>query len=238
MTEVFLLKPASMCAAALAQLATMLTADEYHQWQTRGHDRRRLEYLVSRGVLRHLLAVRLNQPANRFLFCAGEHGKPALSSGHWHFNLSHSGDWLVFALCQHHGVGVDLELGGRRYSCLALARRFFTASEYEWLSQVPIDEQERAFYRLWSRKEAVLKAHGGGISAGLDKVCFMPEKAWQLDNQLDAISYYVQDWPFASGWLCLASMAPSVSMYHIDCNLNSYSIDPMLIHTLFEESNS
>jgi len=107
----------------------------------------------------------------------------------------------VLALCPQGPLGVDIELGKRRHHPLPLARRFYAQSEYEWLCALPAQEQEGAFYRLWSRKEAVLKAHGGGIAAGLEKVRFLPEEGWRLDNRLDDTPYQVQDWPFASGWL-------------------------------------
>ncbi|MGL4778461.1 MAG: 4'-phosphopantetheinyl transferase superfamily protein, partial [Aeromonas veronii] len=97
---------------------------------------------------------------------------------------------------------------------------------------------ESAFYRLWSRKEAVLKAHGGGIAAGLEKVRFLPEEGWRLDNRLDDTAYQVQDWPFASGWLSLAAAAIPVTFYRLDERLNCHSLNPMLLNTLSEESNS
>ncbi|MFM7967965.1 4'-phosphopantetheinyl transferase superfamily protein [Aeromonas sp. A-5] len=123
---------------------------------------------------------------------------------------------------------MDIELGKRRHHPLPLARRFYAQSEYEWLCALPAQEQESAFYRLWSRKEAVLKAHGGGIAAGLEKVRFVPEQGWRLDNRLDDTAYQVQDWPFASGWLSLAAATTSVTCYQLDERLNCQSLNPML----------
>jgi len=145
---------------------------------------------------------------------------------------------LVLALCPQGPLGVDIELGKRRHHPLPLARRFYAQSEYEWLCALPPQEQEGAFYRLWSRKEAVLKAHGGGIAAGLEKVRFLPEEGWRLDNRLDDTPYQVQDWPFASGWLSLAAAAAPVTFYRLDERLNCHSLNPMLLNTLSEESNS
>jgi 4'-phosphopantetheinyl transferase len=99
-------------------------------------------------------------------------------------------------------------------------------------------EQHSAFYRLWSRKEAVLKAHGDGISAGLDKICFLPEQAWQLNNHLDNRHYEIRDWPAGSGWLSLAAPTRRVDAHLLDARLNSIPLDPMLIHTIFRESAS
>lgn len=236
-TDLFLLNPASVCQEKLIKLPELLSTDELHIWHTMIHPGRRQEYLVSRALLRQQLAERLQQPTANLQFCNGPHGKPRLHDDGWQFNLSHSGDWLVLALCPQGPLGVDIELGKRRHHPLPLARRFYAQSEYEWLCTLSAQEQERAFYRLWSRKEAVLKAHGGGIAAGLEKVRFVPEQGWRLDNQLDDTPYQVQDWPFGSGWLSLAAAETPVNLYRLDERLNCHAINPMLIQTLAEESN-
>ena len=236
-TDLFLLNPALIAQESLAILPELLSADEHHIWQQMSHNSRRQEYLVSRALLRQLLAQRLATSPSALQFSNGEHGKPQLQDGRWHFNLSHSGSWLVLALCQQGPLGVDIELGKRRHSPLPLARRFYAQREYEWLCALPENEQESAFYRLWSRKEAVLKAHGGGIAAGLEKVRFIPDEAWRLDNQLDELHYQVQDWPFASGWLSLAAATTAVNGYRLDERLNCHPLTPMLFQTLSEESN-
>lgn len=237
-TDLFLLNSAAVCQQQLLQLPQWLSDNERHIWQTITHPARRQEYLISRALLRQLLAERLQQTAASLQFCQDEHGKPRLHDNGWYFNLSHSGHWLVLALCPQGPLGVDLELGKRRHNPLPLARRFYAQSEYEWLCTLPANEQERAFYRLWSRKEAVLKAHGGGIAAGLEKVRFIPDEEWRLDNRLDNLTYQVQDWPFANGWLSLAGAATTVNVYRLDERLNCLPINPMLLTTLIKESNS
>lgn len=114
-TDLFLLKPARVCQELLAQLPEWLSTDEQHIWQAMTHPERRQEYLVSRALLRQLLAERLQQPAASLQFCNGPHGKPGLHDDAWQFNLSHSGSWLVLALCPQGPLGVDIELGKRRH---------------------------------------------------------------------------------------------------------------------------
>ncbi|UCM62848.1 4'-phosphopantetheinyl transferase superfamily protein [Aeromonas hydrophila] len=236
--DLYLLKPANTDADQLSLLQTLLSPEERQTWQSIGQPARRQEYLLSRGLLRRLLAERLQCRPDALQFCRNPHGKPALSDGCWQFNLSHSGDWLAIALCATGPLGVDIEMGQRRRQILPLACRFYAQSEYEWLLALPEAEQEPAFYRLWSRKEAVLKAHGAGIAAGLDKVRFVPEAAWRLDNQLDEQDYRVQDWPIGRGWLSLAAPTLTVNGWLLDGSLNSVPINPMLTHTIFQESAS
>lgn len=236
--DLYLLKPAQIGADQLIELSSELSAEEHQHWHGIQQPGRRREYLLGRVLLRRMLAERLHCPTDELVFCNGPHGKPVLCSHAWQFNLSHSGDWLVLALCQQGPLGVDVEMGLRRRHILPLAKRFYAASEYAWLLSLPVQEQESAFYRLWSRKEAVLKAQGDGIAAGLDKVCFVPEEGWRLDNRLDDQSYQVQDWQFGRGWLSLAAPTLCVNGYLLDESLKSTPIDPMLAHTIFRESAS
>lgn len=236
--DLYLLKPAQLCTEQLIALPNELSPEERQHWCAIQQPGRQREYLLGRVLLRRRLAERLRCPADELVFGNGPHGKPMLLSHAWQFNLSHSGDWLVLALCPLGPLGVDIEMGLRRRQLLPLAKRFYAASEYEWLLSLPAAEQESAFYRLWARKEAVLKAHGNGIAAGLDKVRFVPQEEWRLDNQLDSQSYQVQDWPLGSGWLSLAAPTLSVSISLLDERLKSTPLDPMLTHTFFRESAS
>ena len=236
--DLYLLKPALIDAEQLIRLQSELSPDEYRHWHEIRQPGRQREYLLGRILLRRLLAERLGCPPDTLVFRTSEHGKPTLVSHDWQFNLSHSGDWLVLALCQQGPLGVDVEMGLRQRPVLPLAQRFYAPDEYQWLLALPSREQASAFYRLWSRKEAVLKAQGAGIAAGLDKVCFVPQQAWRLDNRLDEHDYRVQDWPLGSGWLSLAAPTLAVNGWLLDDNLKSAPINPMLTHTIFQESAS
>ncbi len=97
------------------------------------------------------------------------HGKPQLcGDAPWQFSLSHSGEWGVCALSRA-AVGIDIEQHRpRRVSALAV--RYFTAREQAALAALPEDERTRAFFRLWTAKESILKAQGVGLSGGLRSV--------------------------------------------------------------------
>lgn len=102
----------------------------------------------------------------------GAHGKPALAAGGFDFNLSHSGSAAVVALARGVEVGVDLESPGRPRPHAELARRYFCGPEAESIENLPEALRESAFLRLWTAKEAVLKALGRGLAFGLDKLEF------------------------------------------------------------------
>ena len=87
-------------------------------------------------------------------------------------NWSHSGEALLIALGEGVTVGADIEWLRPRPQAMALAQRFFTAGEATALAKLPPDAAEAAFVQLWCAKEAVLKAHGHGLSFGLDRLEF------------------------------------------------------------------
>jgi 4'-phosphopantetheinyl transferase len=88
------------------------------------------------------------------------------------FNLSHARDHALIAVAREQPLGVDLERIDRKLDAHDLARRFLSRSESESLARFPQAQRAIAFLRLWTCKEAVLKALGAGISFGLDRVAF------------------------------------------------------------------
>ncbi|TXI47624.1 MAG: 4'-phosphopantetheinyl transferase superfamily protein [Lysobacter sp.] len=101
-------------------------------------------------------------------------GESMGNGGEIDVNWSHSGDWLLAAYAVDARVGVDIEWLRPRTTALALARRFFAPEETEALARFADAPAmlERQFVRLWCAKEAVLKAHGHGLSFGLEKLRF------------------------------------------------------------------
>ena len=103
-----------------------------------------------------------------WLFFYGEHGKPALASpwdkSQLRFNLSHSAGLALIAVSLGFDIGVDVEHLSRKVGQMKdLAKRFFAPGEYEQLCALPREEQRRAFFCCWTRKEAYLKAVGTGL---------------------------------------------------------------------------
>lgn len=111
-------------------------------------------------------------PADAVVLSRDGRGRPRLDHAAFDVNWSHSGDGLVVACGPGLRVGVDLERVHTRARALELARRFFAPPEQAWLEAQPDDARSGAFLRLWCAKEAVLKAHGHGLSFGLHRLVF------------------------------------------------------------------
>lgn len=143
-------------------------------------DDTRRRFIIVRGLLRRILSGYLDVAPETLAIATGARGKPALAGQAANtglvFNLAHSKTSAVFAVGTGSDIGVDIERVGRERDALTIARRYFSRAEFDILSQVPAAGRDRAFLTCWTRKEAAMKAHGGGmaflceIEAGMEKV--------------------------------------------------------------------
>jgi len=127
----------------------------------------------------------------------GEHGKPFLRRPDApEFNVSHSRGVLLTGISPHQPLGVDVEVVWRVRPVLDLAGRFFTAGEAEALARLDEARRQSAFLRLWTCKEAVLKALGAGIGFGLDRLEFTLDEQGVPGrlNVIDATAGAVDEW--------------------------------------------
>lgn len=125
----------------------------------------RLRQLHSRGLLRLLLGASLGHPPHSLRFIANPHGKPALADApELHFNLSHCHDRALIGLTRAAPIGVDVERIRPLADRDALITHCFSPAEQAWLAGRPASSREPDFFRIWTAKEAVLKALGSGLA--------------------------------------------------------------------------
>jgi 4'-phosphopantetheinyl transferase len=134
----------------------------------RPSDRRR--FVLAHAALRLLLARCLEIPPKAVRYETGVHGKPRLGPGlpPLEFNMSHSGRLAMLAVTQDGSVGVDVEYVRDVPDALSIADMHFSTAEQEVLRSLPQAELRDAFFRCWTRKEAVIKAFGEGLNLPLD----------------------------------------------------------------------
>jgi len=157
--------------AALEHLSRLLTADERERVTAVVHGAERARRIAGRGLLRVLLGHRLGVDPARLGFSVGARGKPRLilpAGRGLEFNLSHSGDYLAIAWAEAGAIGIDIECPRPVRDTVALVERFFSHEEREAFNSVSEQDRECVFRRLWTGKEAVLKAVGCGIAGGLE----------------------------------------------------------------------
>ena len=163
----------------LAACARLLAADERERAGRFHFARDRDAYIAGRGMLRLLIGRYLARAPETLDISYSDYGKPCLAGGELRFNLAHSAGLALYAFAAHTELGVDVEAERDLPDALPIARRFFSAAEYDALRALPPDEQPAAFFRCWTRKEAFIKAVGEGLSYPLDRfqVSLRPDQA-------------------------------------------------------------
>lgn len=172
------------------------------------HARDRNRFIAAHARMRVILADYSGVDADALTFVAADNGKPWLvDAPNIHFNLSHSDDLAVLAVRAAGPIGVDIErLRAPAVEDWSLvARRHFSPPEIELVTAASAHARADVFLRIWTRKEAVVKAHGHGLSLALDafdvNVCdaepsvirydesLPPPRAWRLAHFEPAPGY-------------------------------------------------
>jgi 4'-phosphopantetheinyl transferase len=147
-------------------------------------------YAVAHGNLRRILGAYLNLAPERLCFRNNQFGKPELAGETTlKFNLSHSKSIAVLAVDHSQPVGVDVE--DVRPIEAEVADGHFSAIELTDLRGLQGEDWLAGFYRCWTRKEAILKAEGVGLSRALDSfdVSLLPGKKAELISTRQRFSY-------------------------------------------------
>jgi 4'-phosphopantetheinyl transferase len=131
-------------------------------------------FVVARGMLRGLASRYLGLPPRDLVFSYAAFGRPwlppAVGRSPLQFSVSHSAGRIALAFTRDARVGIDIERMRATAECDAIAARFFAPAEQAALASLPAAERVAAFFACWTRKEALLKAIGLGISRGLNRV--------------------------------------------------------------------
>ena len=159
--------------AEAADLSRHLSQEERDRAARFRHVGARAEFIVARALLRLLLGECLGMEPRCVPFSQTSRGKPRLADSvktPLCFNVSHSHGMALFALTGRCEDGVDVERVRPFSDEMGLADRFFTPTESAALRALDSPRRLETFFRLWTRKEAYLKAHGLGLSFGLERV--------------------------------------------------------------------
>jgi 4'-phosphopantetheinyl transferase len=167
--------------APVEVLEKLLAEDEKAKARRFHFPRDRDRYILGRGLLRILLGQSLHQEPESLQFVYSAKGKPFLKAGNLQFNISHSGDAIIYGVSHDRAIGVDVEQIRPLPDALKLAQRFFCPAEWEQIRSLPSDLTSRAFFTAWTRKEAFLKATGDGLVGLKDvEVSLLPDEPAQI----------------------------------------------------------
>ncbi len=153
--------------------AAWLSAEELERRSRFWIDRARRDFTLCRAAVRVMLCEQLGCANTRLSFGFGDHGKPfAILNGlrvPVSFNVSHSAPHALIALSSERRIGVDVEMREARRDIDGIAESVFGADERKALASTGGDDKVRLFFRLWTMKEALIKALGTGFSLAPDR---------------------------------------------------------------------
>jgi len=203
-------------AAALERMSDVLDDEERARAARFRFADDRARSIVARAALRHILGERLGRDPRALRFIAGPHGKPALAGGEVEFNVSHSGERVAVAVAAT-AVGIDIERERAMRDVRAIARRFFSRGE-----AAAVERDPSLFFAIWTAKEAVIKAIGGGLT--IDLASFEAFASMEHFTPVANLSdYSVIALPVNGGYRCALSIrgqAAPVEVFGLDGNLH------------------
>jgi 4'-phosphopantetheinyl transferase len=130
-------------------------------------------YIVAHAAMRNILSKYFGNSATSLDLIQALNQKPLIRQSQnyldLHFSLSHSHEVAILAVSQACIIGVDIEHIRPISNVTQIAKRFFATSEYERLKQSSNAQQLILFFKIWTAKEAFLKAQGIGISNHLNQ---------------------------------------------------------------------
>jgi 4'-phosphopantetheinyl transferase len=163
-------------ADAWRRWTTILDEEERARAARFVHERDRHQFIAAHALLRLLLQQVDGRTAGTWRFTTGSNGKPALHADHGldrlSFNISHTHGAVACGMTLDHAIGVDIEDLQRLGRLAEVADAYFAADELAILRNTAPADQRAVFFRLWTLKEAYIKARGDGLSLPLDRFAF------------------------------------------------------------------
>lgn len=211
--EVHLWKCGGLLSPSLDEALNLLAPDEQERARAFRFDEDRWRYLGGALLQRKVLSRYLSCPMQELSFVRNEWGKPSLNREHdsgIQFSLSRSQEVAILAVSGGGEVGVDVEYQfGRVGDDLGMMKQFSQA-EQKFIKEAV--DSKRAYFEIWARKEAYLKAIGRGLSHPL-KTFDVSGKGVVRDwaEEVSGESWWVQslEFPVEGYASALASKLPS-----------------------------
>ncbi len=161
--------------ALTAEARRLLSSRERARADRFVYDRHRRRYTVAQAHLRRVLGNLTGTDPADIGFGYGEHGKPFLAGGPA-FNQSHSSERVMIGVVADGRLGIDIEKRRTVRLMAEIARKNLAPDESELFRRTPVPDRQRAFFRLWTCKEAFLKALGVGLTAPLRSFSVDPSR--------------------------------------------------------------
>jgi len=161
-------------AELLNKYKDLLSDDETKKQQRYKFAHDRHDALITRAFVRDLLSYYADIAPSDWRFDKGVKDKPEIVNPPLplRFNLSHTKGLIICAVTLADDIGCDVENTTRSNDVLAIANRYFSASETNALFSLPTEQQRHRFFDYWTLKESYIKAWGLGLAIPLKDFSF------------------------------------------------------------------
>jgi 4'-phosphopantetheinyl transferase len=135
-----------------------------------------------------------------------KHDKPYFEDNLIQFNISHSGEIVVCALSTENEIGIDIEM----VTNVEIDDFKFLMTEMEWENVTSSNNKNNTFFNYWTQKEAVIKAHGHGLT--------IPLKSFEIiDNmtKIDEEKFYLKEIRIDEKYKCTISQRANIDKISI-----------------------
>ncbi len=147
-------------------------------------------YVFSHAYLRLILASRLMTRPDKIRFGRDAFNKPTLEGLSYNFNITHTKQSFAVAVSQYYNVGIDMENISRKADLSSIVKSYFSTGDQEFI-QHPGGNSTDRFFLLWTRKEALLKAIGVGITTDLTQYEVQNEQTGSKDETQSDMDFYI-----------------------------------------------
>ena len=145
-------------------------------------------YAVSKFCLRTILALCLKKAAAEVEFIFHDHKKPTVKD--IEFNISHTGDYVLIAISPK-PVGIDVEFLNDEFDFKSILDITFSKKEIDFIGNEAVNPTN--FYTMWTRKEALLKASGEGVSDNLHLIDCLSEYLERKKEVFKMRTFMIED---------------------------------------------
>lgn len=175
------------------KLVGMLSSDEINRVKNYYLDKDKTNFIVSRSILRTILSSYLQVQAQDIVFDYTPTLKPTLVLRHNNtigFNVTHSKNLILYAIRHGGDIGIDVQYNQDISGFEKIAKRFYSPAENAQINLLPMEKQLSEFAKIWTTKEAFLKATSTGI-IGFDNPnkIVRTMKSWNIRSFCPKVGY-------------------------------------------------
>jgi 4'-phosphopantetheinyl transferase len=208
-------------ANVLRDYHAVISADENQRLSAINSSKRKQQFLITRVALRYILSFYLVDllPLD-IRFTVNKFGKPALEEdfNHLQFNVSHTDGKVLIGVANKRALGVDIEYMNKSRNILKIAEHYFHSKEWNVSlmqhNSISDHEQVRRFYKLWTLKEAFIKAEGRGFFLATDLFYFEDCHSHKPKLVFTSLGLYsTKSWQFEHAFLA-SNYSLSVAFEH------------------------